>query len=237
MFTQLLPNIVPTIIAQAVLNVAGAVVLEASLSFVGLGIQPPQASWGSMLKSGYDLLFQAPWYALAPAVAIFALLAALTVVGQRLQEVLGGWSVVNDVAVDVRSLCVDAVGAQNTPILRSIDFSVRRGDKVGLVGQSGSGKSMLTLSMMGLLPSSVAVASGSVTVGGTEIVGASDEELRSLRGPKVAMVYQDPMPLFEDQFSGLEVGHESLELRSGPKRLSKPATSPRSSAGESSSMM
>ena len=84
--TQLLPNIVPTLIAQAVLNVAAAVVIEASLSFIGLGIQPPAASWGSLLKSGYDLLFQAPWYALVPAVAIFALLAALTTLGQRLQK-------------------------------------------------------------------------------------------------------------------------------------------------------
>jgi len=88
-FSELLPNIVPTVIAQAVLNIASAVLIEATLSFVGLGIQPPQASWGSLLKSGYDVLFQAPWYSLAPAIAIVALLASLNVLGQRIQKSWG----------------------------------------------------------------------------------------------------------------------------------------------------
>jgi peptide/nickel transport system permease protein len=85
-FGEILPNVMPTIIAQAVLNVASAVLVEATLSFVGLGIQPPDASWGSLLKSGYDMLFKAPWYALAPAFVIVAMLAALNVLGESLQE-------------------------------------------------------------------------------------------------------------------------------------------------------
>lgn len=85
-FGEVLPNVMPVLIAQVILNVASAILVEASLSFVGLGIQPPQASWGSLLKSGYDLLFQAPWFALAAAIAIVAMLAALNVVGESLQK-------------------------------------------------------------------------------------------------------------------------------------------------------
>ncbi len=88
LFAEVLPNVVPTVVAQATLNIATALMLEATLSFMGLGVQPPEASWGTLLKSGYAVLHQAWWYAVFPAVAIVALVASLNVIGQQLQRTL-----------------------------------------------------------------------------------------------------------------------------------------------------
>jgi ABC-type dipeptide/oligopeptide/nickel transport system permease subunit len=88
--TQVLPNVMPPLLAQATLNVAIAIMVEASLSFVGLGVQPPAASWGTLLKQGYDNLFQSPWQPVFPALVILVMIGALNVAGEQLQKVLDG---------------------------------------------------------------------------------------------------------------------------------------------------
>lgn len=88
LFGEVLPNVFPIIAAQATLNAASAMMVEASLSFVGLGVQPPEASWGTLLKLGYGYLHEAWWYPLGPAVAIVILIASFNAVGQQLQRSL-----------------------------------------------------------------------------------------------------------------------------------------------------
>lgn len=88
LFTEILPNVFPVIAAVATLNIASAIMIEASLSFIGLGVQPPLASWGTLLKIGYGLLHQAWWYALIPAVSITVVIAAFNVIGKRLERYL-----------------------------------------------------------------------------------------------------------------------------------------------------
>jgi oligopeptide/dipeptide ABC transporter ATP-binding protein len=80
-----------------------------------------------------------------------------------------------------------------TELVRNVSLEIRPGERVGLVGESGSGKSLTMLAVMGLLANPVIVTGGSVTLGGTELVGAPDRKLRALRGSEIAMVYQDPM--------------------------------------------
>jgi oligopeptide/dipeptide ABC transporter ATP-binding protein len=80
-----------------------------------------------------------------------------------------------------------------TELVRGVSLDVRPGERVGLVGESGSGKSLTMLAVMGLLASPIVVTGGSVTLGGTQLVGAPERELRGLRGGDIAMVYQDPM--------------------------------------------
>lgn len=88
MFTQILPNIMGPITVIATLGVAGAILLEASLSFLGLGVQPPTPSWGSMLSQARDQLFTAPWVSLFPGVAIFLTVLGLNLLGDGLRDVL-----------------------------------------------------------------------------------------------------------------------------------------------------
>jgi len=85
---HVLPNTMPPILVQATLTVATAVIAEASLSFLGLGQQPPMPSWGSMLNSAQRFLGQAPWMAVFPGLAIFVTVLAFNVLGDGLRDAL-----------------------------------------------------------------------------------------------------------------------------------------------------
>ena len=82
------PNIVPPVLVQATLAIATAIIAEASLSFLGLGQQPPAPSWGSMLNSAQRFLSQAPWLAIFPGAAIFIAVLAFNLVGDGLRDAL-----------------------------------------------------------------------------------------------------------------------------------------------------
>lgn len=82
------PNVTAPIIVQATLLIASAIVTEASLSFLGVGVQPPTASWGAMLRTGSQYLEVAPWMAFAPGFAIFLTVLAFNFVGDGLRQAL-----------------------------------------------------------------------------------------------------------------------------------------------------
>ncbi len=84
----ILPNIFPPILVQATLTIATAIIAEASLSFLGLGQQPPAPSWGSMLNVAKNFLEQAPWMALWPGVAIFLVVLGFNLLGDSLRDAL-----------------------------------------------------------------------------------------------------------------------------------------------------
>ncbi|HZI64848.1 MAG TPA: ABC transporter permease subunit, partial [Thermoanaerobaculia bacterium] len=83
---HVLPNVLPMLCVQASLSMAGAILAEAGLSFLGLGIQPPTPSWGAMVNSGRGHLIEAPHLALFPGLAIFATVMALNFLGDALSE-------------------------------------------------------------------------------------------------------------------------------------------------------
>ncbi|MFC7688444.1 ABC transporter permease [Paeniroseomonas aquatica] len=85
---HVLPNIVPPLLVQATLSIAEAIIAEASLSFLGLGQQPPAPSWGSMLNSAQRFLTQAPWLAVFPGLAIFLVVLAFNLMGDGLRDAL-----------------------------------------------------------------------------------------------------------------------------------------------------
>jgi peptide/nickel transport system permease protein len=85
---HVLPNMLPPLLIQSSLTVAAAIIAEASLSFLGLGQQPPAPSWGSMLNAAQRYLSQAPWIALYPGLMIFTVVMALNVVGDGLRDAL-----------------------------------------------------------------------------------------------------------------------------------------------------
>ncbi len=80
---EVFPNIFPAIASQAVINAASAIILEASLSFVGLGVQPPQMSWGVLLQQGYGFIYNNPVYVASPAVLILTTVFCLNLAADR----------------------------------------------------------------------------------------------------------------------------------------------------------
>jgi peptide/nickel transport system permease protein len=85
---HIFPNIVAPLIVQATLAIAAAVIAEASLSFLGLGQQPPAPSWGSMLNTARNYVEQAPWMAIWPGVSIFLLVLSFNLLGDGLRDAL-----------------------------------------------------------------------------------------------------------------------------------------------------
>lgn len=84
---HLLPNSIAPIVVQGSLNVAGAILTEAALSFLGLGTQPPTPSWGSMLNAAQQYLTQAPWLSVWPGIAIAVTVFAINVAGDGIREI------------------------------------------------------------------------------------------------------------------------------------------------------
>jgi len=85
---HILPNILPPLLVQSTLAIAAAVIAEASLSFLGLGQQPPAPSWGSMLNTAKNFIEQAPWMAIWPGLSIFLLVLSFNLFGDGLRDAL-----------------------------------------------------------------------------------------------------------------------------------------------------
>src|SRR5438552_15367736 len=85
---HILPNSMPALIVQATISIATAIIAEASLSFLGLGQQPPAPSWGSMLNTAQRFLTNAPWMAVWPGLAIFLVVLSFNILGDGLRDAL-----------------------------------------------------------------------------------------------------------------------------------------------------
>jgi peptide/nickel transport system permease protein len=83
---HILPNALTPVIVAAALGVGNAIMLEAGLSFLGLGVQPPTPSWGNLIASGRDTLVNAPWVATAPGVMLVLVVISATLLGDALRD-------------------------------------------------------------------------------------------------------------------------------------------------------
>lgn len=86
--SEILPNVLPTVVVLAPLVVAIAVLVESGLSFLGIGVQPPQASWGTIIGDGQGLLYTRPWVAIAPGLMILIVVLTLNILGDGLRDAL-----------------------------------------------------------------------------------------------------------------------------------------------------
>jgi len=86
--THILPNAAAPVLVSATLGVAGAILVESSLSFLGLGVQPPMPSWGNMLMEGKEVLEIAPWLSVFPGVAILLTVLGYNLLGESLRDLL-----------------------------------------------------------------------------------------------------------------------------------------------------
>ncbi|MCR8899140.1 dipeptide ABC transporter ATP-binding protein [Gordonia sp. GONU] len=215
LFSHVLPNISGPVIVQTSISLAFAILSEAALSFLGLGVQPPDPSWGRMLFDAQGFITTAWWMGVFPGLAILFTVFAFNLVGDGVRDVLDprqrtllrnrGYdrrsvavatvtprparAVADDSVLDVENL---VVGVGPREIVHGISFTVARGETLGIVGESGSGKSLSVLSATGLFDAPSAYVRGSALLGRTEIVGATPSTLRALHGTRVGFVFQDP---------------------------------------------
>lgn len=208
MAVHILPNIFEVVLAKGALAGASAMVAEAGVSFLGLG-DCRYKSWGAMLHEAFTsggLLNGAYGWYLPPILCISMTVLCLTLMGQRWIEsedenpgmvgagghgALGPLNPGEGVWLQVKDLSVDFLGADGT-IFRALDhvnLTVNQGHRLAVVGETGSGKSVLLLALMGLLPQN-AVVTGEIRFQGQNLSALSEKEFRGLRGRHLAYVPQ-----------------------------------------------
>ena len=217
---HVLPNVAAPIIVQTSVSLAFAILAEAALSFIGLGTQPPEPSWGRMLADGRGFIQDAWWMAVFPGLAIFAVVFSFNVLGRRAArrprpaaalghrvgvrrpvmatETDGSPGPVDGTtggpALAVADLEVQIRTRRGTArVVNGVSWSVDPGETLAIVGESGSGKSVSVLSLLGLVPRPPATVTGTATFDGQDLLALSEEALRKVRGPGIGMVFQDPM--------------------------------------------
>lgn len=121
--------------------------------------------------------------------------------------------------LSVRGLVLDFVGEPKQPALvDGVSFDVPVGRSVALIGESGCGKTLTSLAVLGLLPKRIRVAAGSITLGGVDVVRAGNRELRELRGRVIGAIFQEPMSSLDPTMTvGDQIG-ESRGLHLGESR-------------------
>jgi peptide/nickel transport system ATP-binding protein len=106
-------------------------------------------------------------------------------------------------------------GPRMTQVTKNVSFSVRPGERIGIVGESGCGKTVTGLSLLGLLPKALSRTTGSILFDGTNLSGAAERQLRKVRGRHIAMIFQEPMSALDPVFTiGQQIG-EALRVHFG----------------------
>src|SRR3954451_21982917 len=88
MFSEILPNVITTVIVMLPLMIATTILTESALSFLSIGVQPPKASWGTIIDDGQNLLYSRPWVAIAPGIMIVLTVLSLNVLGDGVRDAL-----------------------------------------------------------------------------------------------------------------------------------------------------
>ncbi|CAN5336662.1 ABC transporter ATP-binding protein [soil metagenome] len=116
-----------------------------------------------------------------------------------------------DTVLEVTDLSLRRVGSTNpASLVQSVSFEVRHGECLALIGESGCGKTLTSMAILGLLPNAIEVASGSVRLAGEEILGQSEREYSRIRGTKIGAIFQDPMSSLDPT---MKVGDQIAEAR------------------------
>jgi len=239
--THVLPRIVPVLLVTSASALAASLLVVASLTFLGVGVQPPAPTWGGMLSADLSYLALRPFNPIAPALAIMVTVAALGILADRIrdlpqagidadaesadettrdtaasgddtaesvrtaaahgpadaepgpeQEVTSGsepaaasgavssgaWGTASDDLLTIDGLRITAESGR--PLVRGVDLRVPRGVSVGILGESGSGKTLTVKALLGALPDGVEVAGGSI----------------NFAGERIGSVFQDPATWF-----------------------------------------
>lgn len=218
----------PVIIQVSV--VAGiSIVIQSGLQFLGLG-DTSIPTWGGMLQDAFANMFVVPtailWPGLAISVTVASLVLLANAIRDRLQQgnrpaaiaglpeaiakpAAGAAPTDKDALLDVRDLVVGYPDKSGwTEVVKGVSLTLRRGEVLGLVGESGSGKTQTAFAVLGLLSTGGRILSGSIWFDGRDIANLPEEDMRKLRGKRIAYVPQEPMSNLDSAF---RIGYQLTE--------------------------
>ena len=250
---HVIPRILGPVLVQISLFAAVTVLIQTGISFLGLGVPPPDPSWGGMIADASESLNDFPWL-LIPSGAVAALtILAFGLLGDSARDAAAeGWSppvatrrsrrVVPapvDSAADpgfdpaallsIRGLTIAlrVAGREARPLVDGLSLDLAPGETLGIVGESGSGKTMTILSLLGLLPPGIEAVSGAMAIEGRRIDLRDGARVAQLRGGVVSMIFQEPMSALDPCFT---VGQHLAEVIHRFERISRSAARARAIA-------
>ncbi len=241
---HVLPRVAGPAIVQTSLLAATALIVQTGLSFLGLLIKAPAPSWGGMIADGVTVILQQPWLIWPPGVAIALTILAFALLGDGVRDALvGGWSASGGVPTRARAkhrpiahrspvessalLSVQGLrvgfrlpDGSDVDVVEGVDLEVNEGETVGIVGESGCGKTQTALAIIGLLAHNGRVVDGSIIFNGRNLAGLTDRQLQDVRGKQIGLISQEPMVAFDPTFT---VGSQISEVVRKHRRLSRRA--------------
>jgi len=241
--SEILPNVIPVIVIAMSTTIGWMILETAGLSFLGLGSQPPQADLGSMLGEARSALITNPHTSVIPGIMILIIVMSINLLGDGVRDALDPRLKSGALS---RPMAATRVDRKDKPAARTqtegllslenlhtqfhvknrvykavsgVSLSVKPGECLGVIGESGSGKSVTALSIMGLVASPPGVITGGAArLEGRDMIGAPYPELRSLRGRRVAYIFQDPLATLHPLY---KVGDQLIEAISCHRAISK----------------
>jgi len=241
-----LPNIAEPVILNVTLSVGGALLALSTLSFLGLGVQPPSYDWGQLLGNALSSIYVAPAAAIGPAVAVVVAGLAFSFLGEQLatsvrerttfrsshRQLSGlpspaanaragieGPGASKESLLEVDGLSVSfPMGDSWVSPVRDVSFSVAGHEIVGIVGESGSGKTLTALALGNLVPRPGAVAAARLRFDGKDLLELDDRALREQVGTDMAVVFQDSASALNP---ALRIGTQLTEVVRVHKRATR----------------
>jgi peptide/nickel transport system permease protein len=224
---HILPRIAGPVIVQASLFAAGALLAQGGLAYLGLIVPVPAPSWGGMIGEGIRSILLHPWLIWPPGIALTLTVLAYGLLGDAVRDItVESWSSTitrrstrrrrsrfmnaqtvaesrpaSSALLRVEGLTV-AFPSTTGPVtvVDDVSFEIEAGEVVGLMGESGCGKTITAMSVLGLLPGKAQVVAGRISFNGRDLLDLSEPELRRVRGREISVISQEPMaslaPLF-----------------------------------------
>ncbi|MEU6154429.1 dipeptide/oligopeptide/nickel ABC transporter permease/ATP-binding protein [Actinosynnema sp. NPDC047251] len=217
---HVLPAVVGPVISLVALVAGSALLVEASLGFLGLGVQPPEPSWGGLITEASQAIYRQPWLLVPGGGVVASTAIACAVVGDVLRDATDdrtsreplSWrrmrtpvvrragGPADDTAVlSVRGLSVRL--EDGTTVVDDVAFDVHAGTALGLVGESGCGKSMTVSAVLRLLPPGAVVEAAEVRFAGRDLVALDERGMAGVRGGGIGYIAQDPVASLDPLFT------------------------------------
>lgn len=244
----ILPLLAGPILVQTTIIYGAGILANTSLGFLGFGPQPPTPTWGSLITEASRAMNQAPWLLLPTGGVVILTVLALNIVGDTVRDTtVEPWSGTRARRISRRRLSaadITAGGAVasaprpallevrgleitfgETAVVTDVGFDIAPGEIVGLVGESGCGKSVTGRAVIGLLPGDGRITAGSIRLSGRDLTDMSARELREVRGRDISYVSQNPMVALDPCYTvGYQVGeavsrHENLRGAARKERV------------------
>ena len=222
---HVLPRVRGPIIVQGTLFCAYSLLFEIGIAFLGLTGGTVEPSWGGMIGEGTKVIVQQSWLIYPPGVLSVIVILSFSIIGNTIHD-----GVVKDETVsqqrnsrlakksfstltpsgstnDGYLLSVTGLEVKHptnngdVTIVDGVSFAIRAGETVGLVGESGCGKSVSALAVLRLLPGALEMTGGGVSFEGQDITGLSDKEFNRLRGSTFAYISQEPQASLDPTFT------------------------------------